>query len=105
MLRACLGKREDSGIERDRGEHTLVGGLRRLGLPVQAAGDHQVQREPEVALDSDRDPLTDAADILHAAPFDGRRRWRGGAQEEGSTNRDALETMTGDTVPQGLDIN
>ena len=80
-------------------------GLGGVGLPVQAAGDHQVQREPEVALDADRDALTDAANLFHAAAFQGGRRRRGGAQQERPAYRDALEAAAEDALAEGLHVN
>ena len=56
---------------------------------MEAAGDHEVEDEPEVALDADGDALADSAEGCDGAAFSGGE-WRiDGAEEEdgGETNR------------------
>ena len=39
------------------------------GLPVQPAGNHQVQHQPEIAFDSNRDALADAPQLSNDLSF------------------------------------
>ena len=54
------------------GEGVAAGEFGLSGLPVQAAGDHEVQHQPEVAFDADGDALADAADADDLLAFDAR---------------------------------
>jgi hypothetical protein len=49
---------------------------------VQAAGNHQVQHQPEIASYANRDPLTDPPQFAHNAAFDIRKRWLRGAKQK-----------------------
>src|SRR5712664_12586 len=42
------------------------------GLPVQPAGNHQVQHQPEVAFDSNRDSLADSPQLAYDASLHNR---------------------------------
>ncbi len=36
---------------------------------MQSAGDHQMQHEPEIAIESEGDSLTDSTQLSHSAPL------------------------------------
>ena len=71
LLGARLRQHEHAGVElQNQGDELgrLVGPGR---PPLEAARDHQVDHEPEVRLEADRDPLAEPAQIDDAQP-DGR---------------------------------
>ncbi len=72
-LAARLGEDEGAGREVKGGEvlPACQLGLRRA--PVEAASDHEMQHEPKIAVDADRDTFADAADGIARC---GPRRWR-----------------------------
>ncbi len=63
VLRAGLGEQQGAGREVEGGQGALGGQPGPGRLPVEPAGDHQVQDEPEVAVEADGDPLPEAADL------------------------------------------
>ena len=67
-LRARLGEEQRPGREVERRQADLApASFAPGGLPVQPARDHQVQDEPEVALEPDGDALADAAHLADAS--------------------------------------
>jgi hypothetical protein len=54
---------------------------------VQAAGDHQVQHQPEIAFYTNRNPLADPPQFADDAAFDIRKRWLCGTSRKGLANR------------------
>ena len=69
MLCAGLGQHERAIGEIEGGQLIFAGELCPDAAPVQAAGDHQVQDEPEIAVESEGDALSDAAQLSHGATF------------------------------------
>ena len=65
-------------------------------MPVQAAGDHQVQDEPEIAFQADGDALADAAEFANDAAL-GIGEWRKrGAKKKGGGDSNAHERLRED---------
>ena len=78
-------------------------GARRL--PVQAAGDHQVENQPQLVLQADGDALADAPQGDHAlglARLGGRL---GGAQQKGMGDAQTLQRLVQDAPLEGFDVN
>ena len=78
-LAAGFGQDEGAGREIEGGERLPAGEFGLRGTPVEAAGDHEVQDEPEIAVDANGDALADAAQGADGAAF--------GAESGGSTVR------------------
>ena len=66
------------------------------GLPVQPAGDHQVQHQPEIAFDADGDALADAAHGADGSAFDAAERRIDGAQQEDRAEAHPFERLAED---------
>jgi hypothetical protein len=73
-------------------------------LPVQAAVDHEVQDQPQIVLEADRDPLAEAAqpaDLLALRRGDRRLH---GAQQERARQTHTLKRLILDALLQRLDV-
>ena len=73
--------------------------------PAQAAGDHEVQHEEQLALELEDDTLADSANAQDSLPFrrsDGRGD---AAQHEGVQEAHALERAPREAAFQMLDID
>src|SRR3989449_5936996 len=81
-LRARLGQDDRPRREVEAGETDLSWQLGARGLPMEAARDHEVQNEKEVALESDHDALAEPSESGDPTAGRGRQR-RGGGTEEG----------------------
>jgi hypothetical protein len=73
--------------------------------PVEAAGDHQVKHEPEIAGKADGDALADTAQSGDLAGFDGGERRIDGAEQEGRADTDAFQDPAGDARVESLQID
>ena len=58
-LAARLGQRQRSRCKLERCEHRPSRTFRTRLVPVQPAGDHEVQDQPEIACEADRDTLAE----------------------------------------------
>jgi hypothetical protein len=65
--------------------------------PAQAAGNHQVNDEPKIILNSDRDPLADAPDSSDDATFDAGERGGDGAKQKRTCDPDLLDRLSEDS--------
>ena len=72
--------------------------------PVQAAGNHQVQHQPEVAIHADGDALADAAQFADGAAFAVRERRFDGAQQKRAREPHALERLADDARFERADV-
>src|SRR5207253_9894121 len=79
-----------------------LGGRR---LPVQPAGDHQVQNQKPLALEGPYDPLADPEQVDDAQAVQFARRWIDAAQEERTCEIDAFEHLTLCAWPKLLDVD
>src|SRR4051794_26019759 len=96
VLRAGFGQSERTFGKIEGGEVPAAGKRGAWRPPVEAARDHQVKHEPEIALDSDGDAFADTAQFAHDAAFcirDGRLRR---AKEEWARQTNALERLARD---------
>ena len=78
-----LGQDERAAGKIERGERRTPGACATGGLPVQPAGDHQMNDQPNVALQTDGDAFADAADLDDDATFKKGERRIERAQDEG----------------------
>jgi hypothetical protein len=71
---------------------------------VQAAGNHQVQHQPEIAFHSDGNSLADSPQLAHLAALHARN-WRlRGPQQKGACQSYVLDRLPDDTGFKGGDI-
>ena len=90
--------------EVERGERMAPGELRVRLLPVQAAVDHEVQDEPEVVVQAERDALAEPAQAADVPAVRRGERRVHGAQEERAGQAHALERLVQDASLQRLDV-
>src|ERR1043165_7282217 len=86
MLGAGFGESEGSVVECECGDRLA------LAVPMEAAGNHQVNREPVAVIEADCDALAGARDGGDGAVVERVDGRRDGAEEEGAAEGDALET-------------
>jgi hypothetical protein len=88
---AGLGERERARREIESRQilPALENGVNRL--PMQPAGDHQVQHQPEVAFQADRDALSHPPQLPHSSSLGFRKPRRRGAKKKRAGQPDAFE--------------
>ena len=106
---AGFGESEDTGIEGEGGEEStgggwFGGGFGRSVAPVQPAGDHEVQGEPEVVFEADGDAFANAEDLANGLTVSGFDRRGGGAQKERAKDGDAVEAVSDGAGGNGFDV-
>src|ERR1035438_5335283 len=95
-LAASLGERKRAVREFERREVLAPSQFRPRRTPVQPAGDHQVQHQPDIAFHAHRDALADAAQPAHHAAFGAlERRLQGSQQKADTTTGTATGATTG----------
>ena len=67
VLCAGFGKRERAAGKIESCEAVAAGKLCAWGFPVQPTGNHQVQYEPEIAFNANRDTLADPPEFAYYA--------------------------------------
>ena len=71
---------------------------------MEAAGDHQVQHQPEIAFDADGDALADAAHGNDLLALDRAQRRIDGAQQEDRAEPHPLERLAENASLDGGDV-
>ncbi len=100
-----LGHDEGAGREVERGEPDLAGRLRPRALPVQAAGDHEMQHQEEIARQLDDDPLAESREAGHRPACGRRKRRFDRAEREGTRQADAEKLRAADAGVERLDVD
>jgi len=95
MLRAGLGEPQPSAIELEHREQISPARFGRRRIPVQPAGNHEMQHQPQIAGDSDRDPLADPPNLADGFAVRRAQRRIGRAQHKERLDRCAHQAMTG----------
>ena len=104
-LGARLGQGQGARGEVEGGEPDLPRQPRARALPVQAAGDHQVQHQEEIAVERDDDALAEARDPDHVAPTGVGERRVDGAEHERAGQAHALEPGPADARVERFDVD
>ena len=104
LLGARLGQDQGPGRKIEGRQAALLGDLRARLLPMQAARDHQVQDQPEVALEAERDALAEAQDFGCRTALESRKRRRDAAQQKGAAAPDPGQGLAEDPRLQRLDV-
>ena len=73
--------------------------------PVQPPGNHQVQNQPEMALQTNGDTLADAAERLDVLSFHGLQWGVRRAEQKGAGDPDTFQALMRDALLQRFDIN
>src|SRR5438445_10844448 len=68
---AGFSKDQRAAGEIESRQAAAAGKLRAWIFPVQAPGNHQMQHEPKIAFDANRDALTDSPQFTHWPVLDG----------------------------------
>ena len=104
-LRSGLGEHERAVVEVERGQAELAGNLRAGGEPLEAAGDHQMDDEEELAFESEDDPFAEApeGDDFLAGQLGGGRLDR--AEDERIGEPELFQRMAEHARLQRLEID
>ncbi len=103
-LLAGLGEGERAAVELEESQRVRRGRLAGRE-PAQAAGDHEMDDDEEVAGEGEDDALAEALDAGDDLALDGRDRRRDRAQQERMADAHALEAMADDLGVEPLEID
>ena len=105
LLRSSFGQREGAGIEIESGKRPAA--IRDLPAvaPVQTAGNHQVQDQPEVVVESNGDAFADSPQPGHLAAKRRFERGIGGAEQKRSADQDVVERFPANALIERFDID
>jgi hypothetical protein len=95
-LRSSFGEDQRTGGEIESGE---VVAAREAGLrwaPVQTASDHEMEDQPEIAVQADGNALADAAKLANVAAVCGAKRRFDRTQQKRATQAHARERLPED---------
>jgi hypothetical protein len=92
-LGAGFGEDQRACREIEGGEGVSSGELCLRRAPVETAGDHEMENQPEVAFDADGDALADAAEGEDGLAFDAGKGRIDGAEEEDGAQAYAVEGL------------
>src|SRR5215469_1147480 len=73
--------------------------------PVQSSGNHQVQHEPEIAFQSNRDSFSNAPQSLDLASFHIRERRLHASQQKRTAETHSLQTLSDDAGLERGDVS
>ena len=93
------------GREVERRQRDLPGRPRSPAPPAEAAGDHQVEDQKQIAFQTPHDPFAEAAEVDHPPARRRCDRRIDGAQQKGAGEADGLQRLSHDARPQGLDVD
>jgi hypothetical protein len=104
VLRARLGEQQRAVPEIPRRESGAAGYRHAGGLPMQPAGDHQVQHGEIVVLEHENDALAEAAHVPDRAPGEvGDRRVRR-AEQKRAADPQPVEPRADQPGGEGVEI-
>ena len=101
---AGFGEDEGAVGEVEGGEVVAAAEFRAEGAPVETAGDHEVQDEPEAVVELDGDALADAVEGADGVAFDGFDAGLDGAEQEWAGDADVGERLAYDAWLEGGEI-
>ena len=87
------------------GEATRARHFHSMFSPMQAAGDHQMQNEPKIAIEADGDAFADSAQLADAFAFGGANGWIDGTKEEWTRDADLFERLAEDAFFERFDVD
>ena len=104
---ARLGEHQRAGVELKAGQPHLARNLRRRVaiLPAQAAGDHQVDHQEQIATQGEHDALAEPLHGLHPRAVRGADRRIEGAQHERVGDAHTLQRAVHGAAPQVLHVH
>jgi hypothetical protein len=95
-FRARLGQNQRTVGKIER-RQTLSTGEHGVGrAPVQPTGNHQMQYQPEIIFQANRDPFADAPQLLHGLALGTGERWLHSSQQEWAGQAHVLQLLAGD---------
>jgi hypothetical protein len=103
---AGLREHQRAAAEFEDGQRGLAGRwLRARRKPLQAAGNHRVQHQKQLAIERNDDQLAESLGAHHATLFGRGNRWYRRAQQEGTENVQLPQHVAPDLGGQAFDID
>ena len=102
---AGLGEDQRAVREVERGEADLARQLRAPRLPVQPAGDHQVEDEEEVVVEREDDALAEPRDASDHLPLDRAERRRRRSHQKRADQPNAVDRLADDPRGKRFDVD
>ena len=105
LLRTGLGEQQAAVLEIKGREAALPRTRLARSAPVEAAGDHEMQDDPKIVVESEDDPFAES--VERPNPFAVERvRWRcDGAQQKRALEPHAVEPLSADMTLQRFDVS
>jgi hypothetical protein len=72
---------------------------------MQASGNHKVEDEPDVTVESEGDAFADAFEVLDGAAFDAGERRLDGAEKERIPEAHTFEGLSDDSRGERVDVS
>jgi hypothetical protein len=103
-LGAGFGKDEGAVGKVEGGEVVAASEFGAKRAPVEAAGNHEMEDEPEAIVELEDDSLADAMECADGVVFDLFDAWMDGAEEEWAGEAEVSEWLADDTWGEGGEI-
>src|SRR6185369_5062823 len=91
FLRSRFSKRQTAAAKLKHSHAPAFRSFPALVVPVQPAGNHQVQHEPQISFEPDADPFPKPAQFDDSFAFNAGQRRHGRAQQKRTGDTDAFE--------------
>lgn len=75
------------------------------GFPVQAAGDHEMEDEPEIVFEADADAFAESAEAENFLAEGVRERRRSGSQKERTGDAYVFERLVEDALLESFEVD
>jgi len=102
---AGFGPEQGAVGEVESGEAARGRDFDAAGFPVEAAGDHEMQDEPEIAFEADADAFAEAAELEDFFAERVRERRSGGAEEKRTGDAEVLEGFIEDALVESIEVD
>src|SRR5215831_19016849 len=98
MLLSCLRERDRTPREIESRKVLASGEFGLWRFPVQPARDHQVDHEPQISVEAESDPFSDAPQTADGSAFHGGNGRVGGPEDEWTGDPHSLKRLARDSV-------
>jgi len=105
LARAGLGPEKSSVGEIESGQATRRRDLGATFLPVESAGDHQVEDQPEVIVEAYADAFAEAAEMANRFAFRASERRVRGAQQKWAGDAYSFEALPENALLERFEVN
>src|SRR5438309_1984534 len=105
MLRAGFGQNQRTVLEVERCQVLTSPELCSFRAPMQTPGDHEVQHEPKIAFDSNRNSFPDPPNFADRPPFYICQRWLRCTEQERARQAYVLNRLAQYAGFESIDVS